>query len=140
MFFRYYDKITSGHHKTYANYLSLYSLTQRGGSISGNGNEFMVPIDDSLLQKQKEQDNVPVNIISPAEQSVQMAKSQLKRGNNSSASSTKHKKKPKRTNVISLGKIRRSRPRKRRIQSKLSRGNRKRKQSSKVKRELIRSD
>ena len=100
----------------------------------------MVPIDDSPLQKQREQDNVPVNIISPAEQSVQMAKSQLKRGNNSSASSTKHKKKPKRTNVISLRKIRRSRPRKRRIQSKLSRGNRKRKQSSKVKRELIRSD
>ena len=66
MFFRYYDKITSGHHKTYANYLSLYSLSQRGGSISGNGNEFMVPIDDSPLQKPREQENVPVNIIYPA--------------------------------------------------------------------------
>lgn len=64
-FLRYYDKITSGHHKTYANSLSLYSLTQRGGSISGNGNELMVPIDDSTLQKPREQENVPVNIISP---------------------------------------------------------------------------
>jgi hypothetical protein len=123
-FLRYYDKITSGHHKTYANSLSLNSLTQRDGSISGNGNEFVVPIDDSPLQKPREQENVPVNIISPAEQNVQMTKSQLKRGNNSSASSTKHKKKPKRTNIISLKKIRRSRPRKRRLQSKLSRGNR----------------
>ena len=121
---RYYDKITSGHHKTYANSLSLSSLTQSGGSISGNGNEFMVLIDDSPLEKPREQENVPVNINYPAEQSVQMAKSQLKRGNNSSASSTKHKKKQKRTNVISLEKIRRSRPRKRRMQSKLSRGNR----------------
>jgi hypothetical protein len=40
-FLRYYDKITSGHHKTYANSLSLNSLTQSGGSISGNGNEFL---------------------------------------------------------------------------------------------------
>ena len=52
---------------------------QIGGSLSGGRSSFMVPIESNTSQnKQSSSNNMLVNMVSPTEQTVQMAENQIK--------------------------------------------------------------
>jgi len=73
----YYKNIGTGKNN---NYNTARSINQRGGSISGNVNEFMIPIDDYAkgMEKESTQNKLSVNLVSPTQQTVEQAESEVK--------------------------------------------------------------
>lgn len=77
----YYANITKESHNPFLNRLQRGGRgeMQIGGSLSGNPSSFMVPIGSSHVDNKKlDQNRMTVNMISPTEQTVQMATDQLK--------------------------------------------------------------
>ena len=73
---KYYKDVVDG--KT-DNFNTSRNIKQRGGSISGNSNEFMIPIDNSMKNNENNTKRFDVNLVSPVQQTIEQAKSEIKR-------------------------------------------------------------
>ncbi|MES9902024.1 MAG: hypothetical protein ABW168_04990 [Sedimenticola sp.] len=74
---RYYDAVAKKTHNSYTDSVNS-GVNQRGGSISGSTNNFMVPIDTHSIPSADKPD-VKVEMVSPAQQDVERARSEMKR-------------------------------------------------------------
>jgi len=74
----FYKNITSGKANPYN---ISRGIKQRGWSISGNSNEFMIPIDQHSKDSRntKPVHSLDINMVSPAQQTVEQAKSEIDR-------------------------------------------------------------
>lgn len=54
-------------------------INQSGGSISGIGNSYMIPVESSSTSNISHKDNTNVKLISPAQSTVDQAASEIKR-------------------------------------------------------------
>jgi len=77
---RYYKDVASGKENVYIENTTR-DVKQRGGGLSQNPNEFMISIDKSNRQGEKSLParEINLNMISPAQEVVERAKSELKR-------------------------------------------------------------
>lgn len=95
---KYYTDVASGKENAYVGNTKRY-VNQSGGGLSRNSSEFMVAIDDSHGDGEKSLPAREVNVamVSPAQQVVEQAKSELKRTRTSSAHQSSRKRRRRNT-------------------------------------------
>ena len=71
---QYYKNIAEGKVNSYT---TNRSTNQRGGSISGKANDFMIAIDDGQNEKETPSKTLNVSLVSPSQQTVDQAKSEI---------------------------------------------------------------
>lgn len=79
---KYYENTGSGKHNPYVQHMSGRGLShQTGGSISTNSRRFMVPIDQhvSEVTPNNMSDKVTLQMVSPTQQTIDQAKSEIHR-------------------------------------------------------------
>jgi hypothetical protein len=73
----YYRNVSNGHINPY---IAYGNKSQTGGALMGPAKQFMIPIENNT-NMMSQQDNLPkLQLVSPAEQVVQQAKDELKKG------------------------------------------------------------
>ncbi|MES9885141.1 MAG: hypothetical protein ABW185_30235 [Sedimenticola sp.] len=95
---RYYGAVAKKTHNSYADAISS-GVNQRGGSISGTTNNFMVPIDEHAASD-TDRPEVKVEMVSPAQQDTERARSEMKRSNITTIRKRRNKKKKVKQNII----------------------------------------
>lgn len=77
---KYYDKVANGSYNSYTDHMDR-GVNQRGGSIAGSADGFMVPIDKHAKNQTAQIDNnqVSVQMVSPAQMTTEQAKQELRR-------------------------------------------------------------
>ena len=73
---RFYDDIVNNKYKSYTNRISA---NQHGGSIASSPSHFMLPIEHKHESNKATSSDLKVNLISPAQQTVEQAKSEITR-------------------------------------------------------------
>lgn len=115
---KYYQDVVQGKENAYVNNVNR-NVKQWGGGISQNANEFMIPIDKNNNEGEKSLParEIDVNMVSPAQQVVEQAKSALKRHRRSSSRHLSAKRCRVRTSKRQLKSVKRKQTKKSRRQS-----------------------
>ncbi|CAC5395727.1 unnamed protein product [Mytilus coruscus] len=75
---KYYENILKGNHNPYINQNGGGKRKQVGGSLIGSPGTFMIPIENvDHLENQNSSDPLTVKLVSPAQQTVEQAKTEL---------------------------------------------------------------